>query len=158
MASARHSSCTVSICKINIPTLICPSLSTSVLKKVVLSFLCLFLCLLRDRSQTNPEAKQDLRVKTNPLVPLSLTDMNQNVSEEIHFLRHVILNVSCSAHVLFPFSKAQLTCFIPLALSTVATDPSEVIPGGNHSLYSLKGCCKLLNPSTVNCSWISNAF
>nr|XP_003407420.1 solute carrier family 28 member 3 isoform X1 [Loxodonta africana] len=35
---------------------------------------------------------------------------------------------------------------------------TEVIPGGNHSLYSLKGCCKLLNPSTFNCSWVSNTF
>ncbi|XP_036779133.2 solute carrier family 28 member 3 isoform X2 [Manis pentadactyla] len=51
-----------------------------------------------------------------------------------------------------------VSCCQSLLNSTVATDPSEVIPGGNHSLYSLKGCCKLLNPSTVNCSWISNAF
>ncbi|KAK2499898.1 hypothetical protein MC885_014679 [Smutsia gigantea] len=52
----------------------------------------------------------------------------------------------------------MVSCCQSLLNSTVATNPSEVIPGGNHSLYSLKGCCKLLNPSTVNCSWISNAF
>ncbi|KAF5912665.1 hypothetical protein HPG69_007654 [Diceros bicornis minor] len=41
---------------------------------------------------------------------------------------------------------------------TVAKGPREVIPGGNHSLYSLKNCCELLISSTLNCSWIPNPF
>ncbi|ELK33477.1 Solute carrier family 28 member 3 [Myotis davidii] len=49
-------------------------------------------------------------------------------------------------------------CFIPLSTSTVVNGPGKVIPGGNHSLYSLKNCCQLLNPSSLNCSWIPDAF
>ncbi|XP_037652780.1 solute carrier family 28 member 3 isoform X2 [Choloepus didactylus] len=49
-----------------------------------------------------------------------------------------------------------VSCCQSLLSSTVAKGPSAVIPGENHSLYSLKGCCKLLNPSTFNCSWIPN--
>ncbi|XP_069332432.1 solute carrier family 28 member 3 [Eulemur rufifrons] len=51
-----------------------------------------------------------------------------------------------------------MSCCQNLLSSTVAKGPGEIIPGGNHSLYSLKGCCKLLNPSTFNCSWIPNTF
>ncbi|XP_019484908.1 PREDICTED: solute carrier family 28 member 3, partial [Hipposideros armiger] len=51
-----------------------------------------------------------------------------------------------------------VTCCQSLLSRTVAKGPGEVIPGGNHSLYSLKSCCQLLRPSTLNCSWISNAF
>ncbi|KAL2781291.1 solute carrier family 28 member 3 [Daubentonia madagascariensis] len=51
-----------------------------------------------------------------------------------------------------------MSCCQSLLSSTVARGPGEVIPGGNHSMYSLKGCCKLLNPPTLNCSWIPNTF
>nr|XP_044612818.1 solute carrier family 28 member 3-like [Equus asinus]XP_044612819.1 solute carrier family 28 member 3-like [Equus asinus] len=49
-------------------------------------------------------------------------------------------------------------CCQSLLSSTVAKDPRELIPGGNHSLYFLKSCCELLKPSTLNCSWIPNTF
>ena len=48
--------------------------------------------------------------------------------------------------------------FILLCSSTVVKGPGEVIPTGNHSLYSLKNCCNLLNPPTLNCSWIPNVL
>ncbi|XP_031303163.2 solute carrier family 28 member 3 [Camelus dromedarius] len=51
-----------------------------------------------------------------------------------------------------------VSCCQSLLSSTVARGPGEVIPGGNHSLHSLKDCCGLLNPSTLNCSWIPNAL
>ncbi|XP_008049134.1 solute carrier family 28 member 3 [Carlito syrichta] len=51
-----------------------------------------------------------------------------------------------------------ISCCQSLLSSTIVKGPGEVIPGGNHSLYSLKGCCKLLNPPTFNCSWIPNTF
>lgn len=69
----------------------------------------------------------------------------------------LFFHVSSSTH-LFPSSKVQLNCFIPLSTRTVAKGPGKVIPGGNHSLYSLKNCCQLLSPSTLNCSWIPTAF
>ncbi|XP_037349921.1 solute carrier family 28 member 3 [Talpa occidentalis] len=52
----------------------------------------------------------------------------------------------------------MVSCCQSLLSSTIARGPGEVIPGGNHSLYALKDCCTLLNPSTLNCSWIPNAF
>ncbi|KAM9206923.1 solute carrier family 28 member 3 isoform 1-T1 [Dugong dugon] len=69
------------------------------------------------------------------------------------------VDINCH-HILenaFNFSLPENTtelvsCCLSLFNST------EVIPGGNHSLYSLKGCCKLLNPSTFNCSSILNVF
>ncbi|XP_036116653.1 solute carrier family 28 member 3 isoform X2 [Molossus molossus] len=51
-----------------------------------------------------------------------------------------------------------VSCCQSLLSSTVASGPGRVIPGGNHSLYSLKNCCQLLSPSSLNCSWIPNAF
>ncbi|XP_020039463.1 solute carrier family 28 member 3 isoform X2 [Castor canadensis] len=51
-----------------------------------------------------------------------------------------------------------LPCCQSLLNGTVIMGPGEVIPGGNHSLYSLKGCCQLLNPPTLNCSQIPNIF
>ncbi|XP_004440884.1 PREDICTED: solute carrier family 28 member 3-like [Ceratotherium simum simum] len=51
-----------------------------------------------------------------------------------------------------------VSCCQSLLNSTVAKGPGEVIPGGNHSLYSLKNCCELLISSTLNCSWIPNPF
>nr|XP_019605651.1 PREDICTED: solute carrier family 28 member 3 [Rhinolophus sinicus] len=51
-----------------------------------------------------------------------------------------------------------ISCCQSLLSRTVAKGPGEVIPGGNHSLYSLKNCCQLLSPSTLNCSWIPAAF
>ncbi|ELK09103.1 Solute carrier family 28 member 3 [Pteropus alecto] len=50
------------------------------------------------------------------------------------------------------------SCCQSLLNSSVVNGPGQVIPGGNHSLYSLKNCCQLLSPSTLNCSWIPNAF
>ncbi|XP_060011313.1 solute carrier family 28 member 3 [Lagenorhynchus albirostris] len=47
-----------------------------------------------------------------------------------------------------------VSCCQSLLNSTVVNGPGEVIPAGNHSLYSLKHCCDLLNPPTLNCSWI----
>ncbi|XP_007937992.1 solute carrier family 28 member 3 [Orycteropus afer afer] len=47
-------------------------------------------------------------------------------------------------------------CCQNLFNSIINKGPGMDIPGGNHSLYSLKGCCKLLNPQTFNCSWIPN--
>ncbi|XP_054439277.1 solute carrier family 28 member 3 [Pteronotus mesoamericanus] len=51
-----------------------------------------------------------------------------------------------------------VSCCQSLLNSTVANGPGKVTPGGNHSLYSLKNCCQLLSPSTLNCSWIPNVF
>ncbi|XP_046520872.1 solute carrier family 28 member 3-like [Equus quagga] len=47
-----------------------------------------------------------------------------------------------------------VSCCQSLLSSTVAVGPGEVIPGGYHSLSSLKNCCELLKPSTLNCTWI----
>ncbi|XP_008538410.2 solute carrier family 28 member 3-like isoform X1 [Equus przewalskii] len=47
-----------------------------------------------------------------------------------------------------------VSCCQSLLSSTVAVGPGEVIPGGYHSLSSLKTCCELLKPSTLNCTWI----
>ncbi|XP_004678039.1 PREDICTED: solute carrier family 28 member 3 [Condylura cristata] len=52
----------------------------------------------------------------------------------------------------------MVSCCQSLLSSTVVRGPGEVIPGGNHSLFTLKGCCTLLNPATLNCSWIPTAF
>ncbi|XP_070446897.1 solute carrier family 28 member 3-like isoform X1 [Equus przewalskii] len=51
-----------------------------------------------------------------------------------------------------------VSCCQSLLSSTVVTGPGGVIPGGNHSLSSLKNCCELLKPSTLNCTWIPDAF
>ncbi|XP_023554955.1 solute carrier family 28 member 3 isoform X1 [Octodon degus] len=51
-----------------------------------------------------------------------------------------------------------VTCCQSLLHSTVIKGPGQVIPGGNSSLYSLKGCCQLLTLPAFNCSWILNAF
>ncbi|XP_069891539.1 solute carrier family 28 member 3 [Dipodomys merriami] len=59
----------------------------------------------------------------------------------------------------FPSNMTDVvSCCQSLLHSTVAKGPGEIIPGGNHSLSSLKGCCTLVNPSTLNCSWIPNTF
>ncbi|XP_011838128.1 PREDICTED: solute carrier family 28 member 3 isoform X1 [Mandrillus leucophaeus] len=69
---------------------------------------------------------------------------------------HVLENAFTSS---FPGNTTKvISCCQSLLNSTVAKGPGEVFPGGNHSLYSLKGCCTLLNPSTFNCSWIPNIF
>ncbi|XP_039731584.1 solute carrier family 28 member 3 isoform X2 [Pteropus medius] len=51
-----------------------------------------------------------------------------------------------------------VSCCQSLLNSSVVNGPGQVIPGGNHSLYSWKNCCQLLSPSTLNCSWIPNTF
>ncbi|XP_027470228.1 solute carrier family 28 member 3 isoform X3 [Zalophus californianus] len=51
-----------------------------------------------------------------------------------------------------------VSCCQTLLNSTIVNGPGEVILGGNHSLPSLKGCCMLLLPPMLNCSWISEAF
>ncbi|XP_049626658.1 solute carrier family 28 member 3 [Suncus etruscus] len=53
-------------------------------------------------------------------------------------------------------TSSVVSCCQSLLSSTVIKSPGEVIPGGNHSLHSLKGCCTLLNPPTLNCTWITN--
>ncbi|XP_042552187.1 solute carrier family 28 member 3 [Dipodomys spectabilis] len=59
----------------------------------------------------------------------------------------------------FPSNMTDVvSCCQSLLHSTIAKGPGEIIPGGNHSLSSLKGCCTLVNPSTLNCSWIPNTF
>ncbi|XP_012495467.1 PREDICTED: solute carrier family 28 member 3 [Propithecus coquereli] len=70
---------------------------------------------------------------------------------------HHILETAFNSSVPSNATKV-MSCCQNLLSSTVAKGPGEVIPGGNHSLYSLKGCCKLLTPSTFNCSWIPNTF
>ncbi|XP_013013873.1 solute carrier family 28 member 3 isoform X2 [Cavia porcellus] len=51
-----------------------------------------------------------------------------------------------------------VSCCQSLLHSTVIQGPGQVIPGGNSSLHSLKGCCKVLIPPPLNCSSILNAF
>nr|Q8VIH3.1 RecName: Full=Solute carrier family 28 member 3; AltName: Full=Concentrative Na(+)-nucleoside cotransporter 3; Short=CNT 3; Short=rCNT3 [Rattus norvegicus]AAL27091.1 concentrative Na+-nucleoside cotransporter protein [Rattus norvegicus] len=48
------------------------------------------------------------------------------------------------------------SCCQGLFNSTVARGPNDVLPGGNFSLYTLKSCCNLLKPPTLNCGWIPN--
>ncbi|KAM6169951.1 solute carrier family 28 member 3 [Rhynchocyon petersi] len=54
------------------------------------------------------------------------------------------------------FTTEVVSCCQRLFNSTIieAKNMSEE----KHSLYSMKGCCKLLNPSTFNCSQIFNTF
>ncbi|KAM5328933.1 solute carrier family 28 member 3 isoform 2-T2 [Glossophaga mutica] len=69
---------------------------------------------------------------------------------------HILENVFNSS---LPRNTTNVvSCCQSLLNSTVANGLDRVIPGGNHSLYSLKNCCQLLRPSTLNCSWIPNAF
>ncbi|CAK6433914.1 unnamed protein product [Pipistrellus nathusii] len=69
---------------------------------------------------------------------------------------HILENVFNSS---LPRNTTDVvSCCQSVISSTVVNSPSKVIPGGNHSLYSLKNCCQLLNPSSLNCSWIPNAF
>ncbi|KAM5182632.1 solute carrier family 28 member 3-like isoform 4-T7 [Callospermophilus lateralis] len=51
-----------------------------------------------------------------------------------------------------------VSCCQSLLSSITAKEPGEVIPGGNYNLYFVKSCCKLLNPPTLNCSWIPDTF
>nr|XP_027778904.1 solute carrier family 28 member 3 [Marmota flaviventris] len=51
-----------------------------------------------------------------------------------------------------------VSCCQSLLSSITVKEPGEVIPGGNYNLYFVKGCCKLLNPPTLNCSWIPDTF
>ena len=62
--------------------------------------------------------------------------------------------IFCSSSVF----EVSANCFILLCSSTVVKGPGEVIPTGNHSLYTLKNCCNLLNTPTLNCSWIPNVL
>ncbi|XP_004449509.2 solute carrier family 28 member 3 [Dasypus novemcinctus] len=78
-------------------------------------------------------------------------------STPVDFNCHNILGNAFNSSV--PKNTTEIvSCCQSLLSSTVAKGPSAVVPGGNHSLYSLKGCCKLLTPSTFNCSWIPNEF
>ncbi|XP_032163601.1 solute carrier family 28 member 3 isoform X1 [Mustela erminea] len=51
-----------------------------------------------------------------------------------------------------------VTCCQTLLNSTIVNGPGDVIPGGNHSLSSLRGCCTLLAPPMLNCTWIPDAL
>ncbi|XP_058528754.1 solute carrier family 28 member 3 [Ochotona princeps] len=74
------------------------------------------------------------------------------------------VDINCQ-HVLQKAFNSSLTsnitevfpCCQSLWNSTVAKGPGDIIPGGNSSLFALKGCCKL-KPSAFNCSWIHNTF
>ncbi|KFO23061.1 Solute carrier family 28 member 3 [Fukomys damarensis] len=55
-------------------------------------------------------------------------------------------------------TTGMVSCCQSLLPSAVVKGPGQVIPGGNGSLHSLKGCCKLLTPPTLNCSWIPSGF
>uniref|UniRef100_H0WL07 Sodium/nucleoside cotransporter n=1 Tax=Otolemur garnettii TaxID=30611 RepID=H0WL07_OTOGA len=75
------------------------------------------------------------------------------------------MDINCHHILEIPFNSSLprnttnvMSCCRSLLSSTVVKGPGEVIPGGNYSLYSLKDCCKLLNPSTLNCSWIPTTF
>lgn len=70
--------------------------------------------------------------------------------------RHILENVFNSS---LPRDTTNVvSCCQSLLNSAVAHGPGRVTPGESHSLYSLKNCCQLLSPSTLNCSWIPNAF
>ncbi|XP_006169052.1 solute carrier family 28 member 3 [Tupaia chinensis] len=69
---------------------------------------------------------------------------------------HILENAFNSS--LLKNTTEVVSCCQSLLNSTIATGPGAVIPGGNHSMSSLKGCCGLLKPSTFNCSWIPNTF
>ncbi|XP_077004661.1 solute carrier family 28 member 3 isoform X2 [Tamandua tetradactyla] len=65
---------------------------------------------------------------------------------------HYILDTAFNSSL--PRNTTEVvSCCQNLLSSTAFEDP-----GRNQSLYFLKGCCKLLNPSTFNCSRISNRF
>ncbi|CAH6796439.1 Slc28a3 [Phodopus roborovskii] len=49
-----------------------------------------------------------------------------------------------------------VSCCQSLLNSTVGKGPNKVIPGGNFSLFTVKACCELLNPPTLDCSWVPN--
>ncbi|XP_006875948.1 PREDICTED: solute carrier family 28 member 3-like [Chrysochloris asiatica] len=58
-----------------------------------------------------------------------------------------------------PTNPTETTsCCQNLFNRTIINGPGKNIPEGNHSLLFLKGCCRLLNPATVNCSSIHNSF
>ncbi|XP_075406834.1 solute carrier family 28 member 3 [Tenrec ecaudatus] len=57
-----------------------------------------------------------------------------------------------------PNTTELVSCCQSLFNSTIISRPGKVIPGGNYSLFSLKDCCKLLNPPTFDCSSVLNSF
>ncbi|XP_006759560.2 PREDICTED: solute carrier family 28 member 3 [Myotis davidii] len=75
------------------------------------------------------------------------------VDVNCHYILEKVFNYSLPRNTTYVVSCCQT-----LLSSTVVNGPGKVIPGGNHSLYSLKNCCQLLNPSSLNCSWIPDAF
>ncbi|XP_048207482.1 solute carrier family 28 member 3 [Perognathus longimembris pacificus] len=81
------------------------------------------------------------------------------------FLSDTPVDINCYNILGSAFNSSYLSnmtdvvsCCQGLLHSTLAKGPGEIIPGGNHSLSSLKSCCTLVNPSTLNCSWILNTF
>ncbi|XP_038625774.1 solute carrier family 28 member 3 isoform X2 [Tachyglossus aculeatus] len=76
-----------------------------------------------------------------------------SVDVECHGLLENAFNSSLPSH-----TPEIVTCCQNLFHSTLVNSSGEVIPGGNHTLGSLKGCCQLLNPTTFNCSWTTPLF
>uniref|UniRef100_A0A8C4MWT5 Sodium/nucleoside cotransporter n=1 Tax=Equus asinus TaxID=9793 RepID=A0A8C4MWT5_EQUAS len=84
-----------------------------------------------------------LAIKTLSILSSTPVDIN---------CHHILENAFASG---LPQNTTDVvSCCQSLLNSTVVTGPGEVIPGGNHSLDSLKTCCELLKPSTLNCTWI----
>ncbi|XP_054842087.1 solute carrier family 28 member 3 isoform X2 [Eublepharis macularius] len=53
-------------------------------------------------------------------------------------------------------STEKVTCCLNLFNSVRVHSHTEIFLKGNHTLKSLAGCCKLLDPPTFNCSWTSS--
>ncbi|XP_048358605.1 solute carrier family 28 member 3 isoform X1 [Sphaerodactylus townsendi] len=53
-------------------------------------------------------------------------------------------------------STEKVTCCLNLFNSVSANSHAEIFLKGNHSLKSLAGCCKILDPPTFNCSWTTS--
>ncbi|XP_054981868.1 solute carrier family 28 member 3 [Sorex araneus] len=75
------------------------------------------------------------------------------IDNDCHHIFERAFNSSLSRN-----TSSVVLCCQSLLSSTVIKGPGELILGGNQSLDALKGCCTLLNPSTLNCTWIPNVF
>ncbi|TKC44770.1 hypothetical protein EI555_021269, partial [Monodon monoceros] len=91
-----------------------------------------------------------LPISAGRLTSIALTSTSVDIN-----CHHVLENAFNSGSV--RNTTNVVSCCQSLLSGTVAKGPGEVIPEGNHSLY-LKDCCNLLNPPTLNCSWVPNTF
>ncbi|KAM4848506.1 solute carrier family 28 member 3 [Urocitellus parryii] len=71
---------------------------------------------------------------------------------------HHILETAFSSSLPGNATTVVSCCQSLLSSSITDKEPGGVIPGGNYNLYFVKSCCKLLNPPTLNCSWIPDTF